>query len=123
MAGVKVSLNNGAASSPPFAGGNDNEKKKNPPRPYFIRSQALALGSDVFASASPRRAGCGGRGGGVKGQGRGVRATSVVPLRPSLLAEGVHTSVAGAMRSRAEGDCGGVAKCAPENSRHSQGPT
>lgn len=66
---------------------------------------------------------CGVRGG-VKGQGRGVRATSVVPLlRPSLLAEGVHTSVAGAMRSRAEGDCGGVAKCAPENSRHAQGPT
>lgn len=62
-----------------------------------------------------------GAAGGVKGQGRGVRATSVVPLRPSLLAEGVHTSVAGAMRSRAEGDCGGVAKCAPENSR--RGPT
>lgn len=60
MAGVKVSLNNGAASSPLFAGGNDNEKKKKkPPRPYFIRSQALALGSDVFASASPRRAGRG----------------------------------------------------------------
>lgn len=119
MAAVKVSLNNGAASSPPFAGGNDNEKKKtlrglnssaprhSPLDQTFLRARLRAVRGAV----------------GVKGRGRGVRATSAVPLRPSLLAEGVHTSVAGAMRSWAEGDCGGVAKCAPENSRHSQGPT
>lgn len=116
MAGVKVSLNNGAASSPLFAGGNDNEKKKKTLRGLISSAPRHSPLDQTFLRARLHAA----RGSEwARGRGRGVRATSVVPLRPSLL----HTSVAGAMRSRAEGDRGGVAKCAPENMRHPQGPT